>query len=150
MVSKGGNYLLNAGPTADGIIPEPSIEVLDRVGRWLNANSEAIYGAGPTRFGHELMASSVAGSRFVCRRPFGWRCTTKPGRTYVQLFDWPAEPLCVERIEENLANADLLADPCPEPLRISLNGQEATIHFPSMPLDELANVLRLRLDESSN
>ncbi len=149
VVSKGGNYLLNVGPTADGVIPEPSVEVLERVGEWLNANGEAIYGAGPTRFGHELRASSVADSWFIYRRPSGWRCTAKPGRIYVHLFDWPAEPFCIKGIKENIVSADLLADPGHEPLRISQNREGATIDLVPAPPAELANVLRIRLDGSA-
>jgi len=44
VVSKGGNFLLNVGPTADGRIPEASIERLREIGRWMKVNGEAIYG----------------------------------------------------------------------------------------------------------
>src|SRR6266851_4812385 len=54
IVSKGGNYLLNVGPTAEGVIPQPSQDILRTVGRWLQVNGEAVYGAGPTPFGDEL------------------------------------------------------------------------------------------------
>ena len=54
IVSKGGNYLLNVGPTAEGVIPQASQDNLRAVGRWLKVNGEAIYGAGPTPFGDEL------------------------------------------------------------------------------------------------
>ncbi|MEZ4672881.1 MAG: alpha-L-fucosidase [Caldilineaceae bacterium] len=47
IVSKGGNYLLNVGPTAAGEIPKPSIERLQEMGAWLAVNGEAIYGARP-------------------------------------------------------------------------------------------------------
>jgi alpha-L-fucosidase len=39
-----GNLLFNVGPTPDGIVPEPCVRVLHRVGEWLRKNSEAIYG----------------------------------------------------------------------------------------------------------
>lgn len=64
--SKGGNYLLNVGPNSLGEIPEPSIDRLAAVGKWISKNGEAIYGttAGPfpqalpwgrvTRKGHSL------------------------------------------------------------------------------------------------
>src|SRR3982750_1853279 len=42
IVSKGGNYLLNVGPMADGVIPPPSQEILRTVGRWLQVNGEAV------------------------------------------------------------------------------------------------------------
>ncbi|MEI9961023.1 MAG: alpha-L-fucosidase [Limisphaerales bacterium] len=42
--SKGGNFLLNVGPTSEGIIPAPSLERLKGIGDWMNVNGEAIYG----------------------------------------------------------------------------------------------------------
>jgi alpha-L-fucosidase len=44
IASKGGNFLLNVGPTDQGLIPEPSIERLKDMGAWLEVNGEAIYG----------------------------------------------------------------------------------------------------------
>lgn len=43
ITAKGGNLLLNVGPTAQGEIPAPSIERLAKIGEWMNINSEAIY-----------------------------------------------------------------------------------------------------------
>ena len=40
--AKGGNYLLNVGPTAEGVIPTPSTERLAEIGAWLSVNKEAI------------------------------------------------------------------------------------------------------------
>jgi alpha-L-fucosidase len=42
--SKGGNFLLNVGPTAAGEIPPASIERLAAIGRWMQVNGESIYG----------------------------------------------------------------------------------------------------------
>ncbi len=47
VVSKNGVMLLNVGPRADGTIPEQEQEVLLEIGRWLEANGEAIYGSRP-------------------------------------------------------------------------------------------------------
>ena len=44
MAAKGGNYLLNVGPTDKGEIPDPSIERLEEMGAWIAINGEAIYG----------------------------------------------------------------------------------------------------------
>jgi len=44
IVSKGGNFLLNVGPDADGQFPPPALERLDEIGRWMRVNSAAIYG----------------------------------------------------------------------------------------------------------
>lgn len=44
IVSKGGNFLLNVGPTSDGLIPDASVERLKEMGDWLKINGDAIYG----------------------------------------------------------------------------------------------------------
>ncbi|MEP0131843.1 MAG: alpha-L-fucosidase [Eudoraea sp.] len=44
VASKGGNYLLNVGPTSEGEIPEPSLERLQEIGDWLRTNGEVVYG----------------------------------------------------------------------------------------------------------
>ena len=42
--SKGGNYLLNIGPTAEGVFPDACIERLQDIGKWMKVNHQAIYG----------------------------------------------------------------------------------------------------------
>lgn len=44
IVSKGGNLLLNIGPTSEGLIPEASVKRLGEMGQWLKINGEAVYG----------------------------------------------------------------------------------------------------------
>jgi alpha-L-fucosidase len=53
IASKGGNYLLNVGPKADGSFPEESIDRLKEIGNWMNVNGEAIYGTTPWRISKE-------------------------------------------------------------------------------------------------
>ena len=45
--SKGGNYLLNIGPNSEGIIPQPEVDRLLAIGKWLKTNGEAIYATEP-------------------------------------------------------------------------------------------------------
>ena len=47
VVSRGGNYLLNVGPTATGAIPEDCMPTLEAVGRYVSENREAILGTEP-------------------------------------------------------------------------------------------------------
>ena len=47
VVAKGGNFLLNVGPDANGEIPEPCLQRMEEIGAWLNENGEAIYGTRP-------------------------------------------------------------------------------------------------------
>ncbi len=53
VVSKGGNYLLNIGPTGEGEVPSQSAENLRVVGQWLSVNGEAIYGTKRWKITHE-------------------------------------------------------------------------------------------------
>jgi alpha-L-fucosidase len=74
IVSKGGNYLLNVGPTADGEIPAESVKRLADVGRWMKASGESIHGATAGPF----------------KKLFWGRATTgKDGTLYLHAFVWP-------------------------------------------------------------
>lgn len=79
VASKGGNFLLNVGPTAEGEIPRASVDRLRDMGAWLKVHGESIYGtrAGPFN-------------------KLSWgRCTQRAspnGATlYLHVFDWPAD-----------------------------------------------------------
>jgi alpha-L-fucosidase len=76
IASKGGNYLLNVGPKPDGTFPEPIVERLAGIGKWMAVNGESIYGTGPSPF------TSLDKSM---------RVTTKPGTVYLHVFEWPKE-----------------------------------------------------------
>src|SRR6185437_2698297 len=97
IVSKGGNYLLNVGPTARGVIPQASQDNLRTVGRWLKVNGDAIYGAGVSPFGDEFGEPSARGSKDVRGNPqflpqTDWRVTTKAGKLYFTFFTEPRVP----------------------------------------------------------
>ena len=98
IASKGGNYLLNVGPTSLGEIPEPSIERLKAVGQWMKVNGESIYATTASPF---------------YRLAWG-RCTKKlhdAGATlYLHVFDWPEDgKLILPGFHQEVANARLLA-----------------------------------------
>ena len=84
IVSKGGNYLLNVGPDADGRIPQPSQDILRKVGAWLKVNGEAIYGCRPHAVRRRTRHPRFPGrmdkrGRLAIRSEKAWRCTVKPG-----------------------------------------------------------------------
>jgi alpha-L-fucosidase len=110
IVSKGGNYLLNVGPTAEGVIPQPSQDVLRTVGRWLRVNGDAVYGANATPFGDELGEASSTGAKNVRGEPLflvntQWRYTTKPGKLFVTFFDEPRAPFPLPAIKNRITRA---------------------------------------------
>jgi alpha-L-fucosidase len=134
IVSKGGNYLLNIGPTAEGIIPRPSILNLQSVGNWLKVNGEAIYGAGPSPFGAEFSNSRKL------------RFTTKPGKLFVTLFQWPSGPLTLAQIPNMVTKAYLLADPSHAPLKFTQQGGLVAVELPKDPPLESPLPDRIRTD----
>jgi alpha-L-fucosidase len=80
IASKGGNYLLNVGPTAEGVIPQPSVERLLAMGEWLDVNGEAVYGTRP---------GPLQGLGW-CRTTVKRAAAGGAGRLYLHVFDWPA------------------------------------------------------------
>ncbi len=147
IVSKGGNYLLNVGPTSEGIIPQPSQDNLRAVGRWLKVNGESVYGAGTTPFGQELGAPDPERKddkgQPVFQAKTDWRCTTKPGRLYIHLFKWPAGAFELPPIKEKVTRAYLLADAQKQPLALKQDGQTWFISLPAAAPDKLDSVLVL-------
>ncbi|MBU2950884.1 alpha-L-fucosidase [Tamlana agarivorans] len=59
IVGNGGNYLLNVGPDAKGVIPEESKSRLEIVGEWLQKNGEAIYGTKASPYPYEFNWGSM-------------------------------------------------------------------------------------------
>jgi alpha-L-fucosidase len=118
IVSKGGNYLLNVGPTAEGVIPQVSQDILRTVGKWLQVNGEAVYGAGSTPFGDEMGEPSPKGAKDVrgdllVYQQTQWRVTTRPGKLYITFFDEPRAPFAIPAMKNTITRAYRLADKAP-------------------------------------
>ena len=144
IVSKGGNYLLNVGPTAEGLIPQPSQDILRTVGKWLQVNGEAVYGAGPTPFGEELGEPSARGARDIrgdalVYQQIQWRVTTKPGKLYFTFFDEPRAPFQLPQMRNAAKRAYRLADGAPVEMKTE-NGRTA-VNVPRPILDPMATVV---------
>jgi alpha-L-fucosidase len=127
IVSKGGNYLLNIGPTADGLIPQASVERLADMGRWMRVNGEAIYGSGASPFKEQL--------------PWG-RATRKNGKLYLHVFDWPADGrLGLPPLDGRITAARLLAGGARVEITQAVDGFELTL--PAKAPDPIASVVVL-------
>jgi alpha-L-fucosidase len=126
IASKGGNYLLNVGPTAEGVIPQPSVERLREVGRWMKQNGEAIYGTTASPFSNQL--------------GYG-RVTSKPGRLYLHVFDWPRDgKLRVLLAGATVKRVYLLASPN-DRLQFISDQEGITLQLPASAPDPIASVV---------
>jgi len=134
VISQGGNYLLNIGPTSEGIVPQASVDRLAQVGNWLKKNSDSVYGAGPSPFPYQL--------------PWGI-ITTKPGKMYLHVFNWPQKQLALFGLKNKVRSATLLADGTG--LKISqkedagIDHDELTIQLPAAAPDGSDSVIALDL-----
>jgi len=129
IVSKGGNYLLNVGPTALGVIPKESQDILRTIGEWLKVNGEAIYETSPSPF----FFSDIT-----------WRCTVKSGKVYLHILNWPGSEFQFEGLENKIRNAYFLANK--ESVPFTQNGNKVSFTFPDEPIDSLNTVVVLEIE----
>jgi alpha-L-fucosidase len=134
VVSKGGNYLLNVGPTAEGVIPEESVQRLRDMGAWLARHGESVYGTTHSPF-------SVQGQP--------WRATVKPGVLYLHFFRWPAGGRFVlDGLRNPVKGAFLLSDPKRAPLRVQREAARLVVDLPGDAPDPYDSVLALEIEGS--
>jgi len=129
IVSKGGNYLLNVGPTGDGEIPPECVQRLHEMGRWMKVNGESIYGTTASPF-----------------KKLAWgRCTQKEGKLYLHVFDWPVGELVVPGLRNTVKKAYLLADQTKTPLTVTRSEDGISVAVPRQAPDEIASVVVLEI-----
>ncbi len=120
IASKGGNFLLNVGPTAEGEIPPESVERLEAIGRWMDVNGEAIHGTQAGPFPRRLSWGRVTRKTNV--RQAVW---------YLHVWDWPPDGrILLPTVDATPVAARLLGGeaaiswkPSPEGLVLLLEGR---------------------------
>ncbi|WP_372772871.1 alpha-L-fucosidase [Mangrovibacterium sp.] len=132
IASKGGNFLLNVGPTGEGVIPAKSVSRLNEVGEWLIVNGEAVYGTTSSPMGE-----------------FDWgRCTKKVGKRnttlYFAVFNWPESgELVIPQIKYKVQKASILKTG--EPVKTETTNQGLKISLPEIAPDEMASVIKVEV-----
>src|SRR5208282_1243622 len=133
IASKGGNYLLNVGPTSEGLIPGPSVERLKAVGAWMKVNSRAIYATTASPF------KSL---------PWG-RCTKKVSGNkttlYLHVFNWPADgKLVVPGLKNTVASARMLASG--KGLKFTSGPEGVVVEVPAAAPDTISSTVELKIE----
>jgi alpha-L-fucosidase len=123
--SKGGNLLLNVGPTPQGTIQPEFEERLRAMGKWLEVNGDAIYGStyGPLQ-----------------QIPFG-RMTARRKTLYLHVFDMPKESLVLDGLSAKVSSVKTMAGS--KPLEFTQSGDKLTISVAGVQADPHATVLAL-------
>jgi alpha-L-fucosidase len=147
IASKGGNYLLNVGPTSEGVIPQASQDNLRAVGRWLKVNGESIYGVHATPFGAELGAPDATRLDKNGKPAFNmateWRCTAKPGKLYIHLLKYPQGAFALAKAPAKVTKAYMLADQARTALKVAQTGASVSVTLPEKAPDAVDSVLVL-------
>ena len=94
-VARGGNMLMNVGPTALGKIDAADLEILKGIGEWMKINDESIYGASRSP---------------LCVQPFG-ETTLKGNTLYLHVFERGDGKITLAGVINHIKKAYLLADP---------------------------------------
>ncbi len=97
-VSKGGNLLLNVGPTARGVFDERADKALAGMGEWMKYNSRSIYGC------------TQAPDNFIAPANTLLTYNPKTNRLYIHLLDYPLQNLKLEGYQGIIKYAQFLHD----------------------------------------
>lgn len=124
--SRGGNYLLNIGPTGSGAIPEPSVERLLAVGAWLERNGESIYGTRPGPLQGDARLRSTVG---------------RDGAVYLHVIQWPADGILTVSALSGVHRARLLHEGTE--LEFETGADSLTIRVPRAAPDQDLTVIAL-------
>jgi alpha-L-fucosidase len=129
VASKGGNFLLNVGPQADGRFSPVTLERLRDIAAWMKVNAEAIHGTQATPL-----------------RRVGHRTTMKPGRLFIHIHDWPSSGrLDLTGLMNPILSARLLARP-DETLEVSGAPGTRMVALPSEAPDPNVSVVEIRFE----
>ncbi len=132
IVSKGGNFLLNVGPTAEGVFPDRNVQRLSEIGKWMKVNGEAIHATTPGPFP---------------KAPVWGRVTQKSGKLYLHVFDWPKDgKLVVTGLTAKVRTAYLLADVNRAALKTTAHAGGVELTVPAAAPDAVASVVVLEIE----
>ncbi|MBL0157090.1 MAG: alpha-L-fucosidase [Bryobacterales bacterium] len=129
IASKGGNFLLNVGPTSEGLIPQPSVERLEAMGKWIKVNGESIYGTSAGPFSY-----------------LKWGRATRKGQTlYLHVFHWPKDGVLRVPLKNQVKTAYLLSNPKVK-VPAKVVGERIELKLPATAPDAIDSVIAMQIE----
>ena len=128
--SKGGNLLLNVGPTGEGRVPAERVERLDAMGAWMRRHGDAIYGTSASLFENASFRATRKGTRLNCFLP-----------------EWPASrEIVLAALRQVPRRAWMMGDPARTPLRTQASNAGLVVTLPGRQSDPLCSVVAIDFD----
>ncbi|MBR7005024.1 MAG: alpha-L-fucosidase [Bacteroidales bacterium] len=128
-IARGGTWMLNVGPDSSGRIAEMAAAALRKSGEWVHRHPKAVYGAGPSPWGHAL--------------PWG-DAVVQGDKIELVVFDWPDDGrLWVPGLKTAVKSARLNGEK-----KLGFNSKDGwlCIEVPPARPEPFASVIELDLD----
>ena len=130
-VARGGTYMLNVGPKADGSIPEHAVRSLRSSGEWITTYPQVIYDAGPSPWQHALPWGDV---------------TRQNNSLYLSVYEWPKNgELYLPGLKNEISSMHLLIRDSKIELAFSRNDQCVEIKLPLKEPEDFISVIELEI-----
>ena len=131
-VARGGTYMLNVGPKADGTIPEYAARSLEASGHWISEYPQVIYDADPSPWGHALPWGDV---------------TRKGNKLFLAVYEWPDKgQLALPGLKNRITSSYLLKGE--QKLHVSYTRDEhcVMLDLPTLEPENFVSVIELTIE----
>lgn len=126
----GGNFLLNIGPDANGIVPQFALERLKNIGDWMKLNGDAIYNS-------ETCDKFLGGS--------AGNLSQKGDTVYYHMFRWPGQEAIIPKINVKILDAKVLASDETVEFTQEESGRVTLHNLPLNPPDPYNTVIAIKI-----
>lgn len=128
-IARGGTFMMNVGPTSEGLIAPQAQYALLNAGKWIKKYPEVVYAAGPSPWGHAL--------------PWG-DAVTQDGKIYLVVWNWPENgELWLHGLKSDIRKARLYDG---KKLKFRKEGSWICLKVPFQKPDKLASVIELDIN----
>ena len=133
-VGRGGTYMLNIGPTGEGVVPERACETLRGAGEWIQRYPQVVYGTEASPWKHVM--------------PWG-DITRKDNRLYLCVFDWPASgKLYLPGLQTEIESANLLIGDDSKAIQHTKSNGWVVFDLPPRAPEKLVSVIEVLTTEA--